>query len=345
MQLDIHAIKTITLGALRTEEKDGFFTFSRFSEKQEAFLLENGRAPKLYSASSIRLEFYTKGGEVSFDYEISPGTAREYYSIDLLVDQVYRCHVSKETCTDSGSFRYWIPSGGEQRVTIYFPSTAAIRIRNVNLPDDYAPHRRKRKILALGDSSMQGYHPNHFQNTYANLLADFYDAEMLNQAIGGDCFCAANLDELAFCPDFIIVSYGTNDWVIGCFRKGEEAEKYFKRLTELYPKLPIFAELPADIDYLTKMRRNDDVLPVSSCVQNADDENFAKQQTLQDVRNLLSEIIKKHQNITAIDTKNFIPQYEECFYADHVHLTDLGNVLFGNALIREISKYYPGKKA
>ena len=115
--------KTIILGALRIEEKDGFITFSRFSKEQEKKLIMRGENVTLRACctASVKLEFWTKGGEIAFDYEISPGINREFYSIDLLVDMVYKYNLSKDKNVDVGTFKYIIPkTDKEQRVTVYF---------------------------------------------------------------------------------------------------------------------------------------------------------------------------------------------------------------------------------
>ena len=324
------------LGALQIKENDGLFTFSRFNKNQENLFSMRGESVVLRSCCTacVKIEFYTKGGEISFDYEISPGINRKYYSIDLLVDKVYKYSLSKDKNEDCDTFKYYIPeSEKEQRVTVYFPTTACMKIKNLKLPADALPHRRKEKILVLGDSLYQGYNPNHFQNTCMNILADFYDAEMINQAIGGDCFDKGNLDKIDFEPDFIIVGYGINDWISGCFRNGENAKAYFERLNKIYPETLTFVILPPNIDYLESTRKNDDLL------FEVDNDDFTNQ-SIEDVRNILLEIVTDYKNIIPINAKDFVPQYSECFYSDNVHLTDFGNYIFGNAIAREIQKYY-----
>lgn len=334
MNLDIEKLKSITLGCLRMKEGDnGYIAFSRLSKKQEELYIARKYAPRPFATACMKLEFYTKGGEISFDYEISPGTKRGYYSIDLLVDREFCYHIAKDTDTDTGRFVYYVPSGeAQQRVTIYFPSTACIKIKDIRLPDDYAPHKRRLKILALGDSSVQGYYPNHFQNTYANIIADKYDAEMLNQAIGGSCFDKDFLDKTEFEPDFIMVSFGGNDWVLRRFHDGESARAYFKYLTNLYPQKIVFAIIPFELYALSN--KNPDLVHIHDEKTNSFDE-----QTFQDVRDKLLQIVGEFESIVPINAKDFVPNYSECFYSDKVHFTDLGNVLAANRILEEMKKY------
>lgn len=328
--LDLTNLQAITLGALEVTQEDGWFAFHRFTPTQEANYAARGYLSRAQSGACVKLEFYTRGGEVSFAYAITPGNARAYYSIDLLTDRVYRYHISEAANTASGIFAYTVPEAPRpQRVTVYFPATAVTRIRDVRLPADAAPHRRQRKILMLGDSMYQGYNPNHFQNTCTNRLADSLDAWMLNQAVGGECFRADNLEPIAFEPDWILVSYGINDWASGRLKDGADAATYYARLTELYPHKPIFSLLPPDIDYLEKTRKNRDML---YCV---DSDGSAR--TFEDMRQLLQRITAPYPNIKSINCQHFIPQYPECFVEDHVHLTDLGNVLLGDALLQALT--------
>lgn len=323
---DLQQLQAITLGALDICQKDGFYEFHRFTPSQEESYAQRGYLSRALSAACVKLEFYTQGGDISFAYTIAPGNGRAYYAIDILVDGVFCHHVSADTNETTGVFHYTVPRKNvEQRVTVYFPTTAVIRIEDLVLPADTAPHRRTKKILVLGDSLYQGYNPNHFQNTCMNYLSDTFHAQMLNQSVGGECFRADNLQPLSFDPDCILVSYGINDWCRGYLGNGEEAVKYFARLTKLYPQKPIFSILPPDIKYLEQTRKNDDII-----YQTNKEKNGAE--TFEDVRQILLRITAPYANIIPINAKNFIPQYPECFYSDHVHLTDLGNILIGSAL-------------
>ena len=334
MKHDIELLKGIMLGCLRMEEQeDGYVTFSRLTQKQEELYVARKYGPRPFASASMKLEFYTKGGEVSFDYEISPGTNRAYYSIDLLVDNVFCYHIAKDIHSDIGRFVYHIPcEETEQRITIYFPTTASIKIKNICIPDDYISHKRKLKILALGDSSVQGYYPNHFQNTYANIIADEFDADMLNQAMGGSIFNKDFLDELTFEPDFIMVSFGINDWALRRFQSGETARSYFQRLTCMYPGKTVFVIIPFEV--YTLARKNPDLVKVDG-----NDVDLFESQTLQDVREKILDTIKDYEYIVPINARDFVPRYLECFYEDKIHFSDLGNILAAKGIIKEIKKY------
>ena len=335
MMTQINQIKEITLGALRVYEKDGYVCFSRFSEKQEQDLWDYGCGTKIFGTSNIRLEFWTKGGEISFDYEITPGTVREYYSVDLKVDGVYRYGVCKNTNKDKDTFAFAVPLSEElKRVTVYFPATACLKLKNLSLPKDFKPHNRTLKILTLGDSLVQGYHPNHFCNTYMNIVADELYANIINQAVGGDCFRRENVYIAdGFEPDFITVAYGINDWASYRLGNGEEAHAYLEALTTLYPDKRIFFTLPLDNKYIEENIKNEDIIKQDIA------ENKKRVSTLEEVRQILANVAKDFPTVTCINAKDFVPCWEDCYFADKVHFTDLGNVFYAIGYTKEIKKY------
>ena len=328
--LELNKLKSVMQGVLRIEENEGYYSLYRFTKEQVERISARVGTTRMFCTASVRMEFKTKGGKVSFDYRITLGTQREYYSFDLLIDGLY-VYNKAENKYETGNFSYDIPYSEELKtVTIYFPTTVRAEIANLILPEDMIPVKRDKKILLLGDSGLQGYYPNHFQNTYANILADKFNAEGINQSIGGDCFNAENLERLDFDPEFIIVCYGVNDWYSGRFKNGEAAELYLQTLIELYKNIPVFLLIP-----------NHSVLEKKDEIEHKDllyKEETQKRQPLSRVREILLALCEKY-NITPVNPKEFAPEYSECYYEDNVHLTDLGNVLYADTLIKELEKY------
>ncbi len=330
MVINKKMLEEITLGTISIEENDGIYSFLRLSKNQLELLTQRGYALRAYCTASVKLEFYTRGGEISFNYYISKGTNREYYSVDLFEDGVYKYNVSKETFEDSGVFKYFVSSSDkEKKITIYFPTTSKIQISDINLPEDIKPHFRTKTILALGDSMLQGYYPNHSSNSYANIISDYYNANMINQSIGGDVFYKDNIEKTDFVPDMIIVSYGINDWASGRFKNGEDAKEYFEKLKDVFPDVPVAVIIPPEILKFKDNYHNDDMI-----IQ----EENKKEQTIEEVRKIISKLIAYYDNFYEINSKDFIPQYRECFYKDDVHLTDMGNTIMATKLIDEINK-------
>lgn len=328
MKLGIKELKKITLGVIDIIEKDNKFLFRRLTESQLSTLTDRGYESRAKCAASVKLEFYTKGGEISFNYYITKGSNREYYSIDLLEDGVFKYNVSKDAYTDEGVFKYNIPySENEKRITVYMPTTAHIKISVVSLPDDFKPHKRDKMCLFLGDSMVQGYYPNHSQNSYTNIFSDHFNINLINQGIGGDVFFEGNLEKIPEEPEKIFVAYGANDWASGKFKNGEDAEAYFKKLHSLYPNTPVFALIPRKNIFFKQTNKNDDMI-----LKTEEKHSI----TREFVREKIAEIAGGYVNIKVIDTDSFVPLYSESFYSDNVHFTDLGNVFFAYKLIEEL---------
>lgn len=313
----LEKLKRMTTGAVRIWEEAGWFLFSRFTALQEDVLRRREFAPRERASSGMRLEFITRGGQLAFDYEAHPGSGREYWGIEIAEDGLGMRHVYQESVPCSGHVCYDVaPRETEVRVTVYFPNLAELRIKNLQLPEDAAPYTRQRKYLALGDSITQGYDAAHPNQTYVNLLADAWDAQVVNQAIGGDVFCLENLDPaLQFSPDVITVAYGTNDWRREVLRSGTAAA-YLDKLTTLYPGVPVFVLLP-----LWREIENDVLGGI----------------TLQQGRELLAGWAEGRENVYLIDCHHFVPFLPEYFYDGILHPNDMGYLCYAHALEKAIA--------
>ena len=311
----LEILKGITTGAVRIWEEDGWFRFSRFTRYQEKLLQQRGFAPREQASAGMRLEFLTRGGELSFDFEVHPGSGRDYWGLEIAHDGLGMVHLQGKV-PDSGHVSHQIPPlEREIRVTVYFPNLAALRIRNLQLPEDAVPYTRQKKYLALGDSITQGYDAAHPNQTYVNLLADAWDASVLNQAIGGDVFCPENLDPaLDFAPDIITVAYGTNDWTLQVLQSGAAGE-YLDKLTMLYPDVPVFVLLPLWREVENELRGGI---------------------TLQQGRELLASWAENRENVFVIDCHHFVPFLPEYFYDGVLHPNDMGYLYYARALEKAV---------
>ena len=105
---------------------------------------------------------------------------------------------------------------------------------------------RETYIYVYGDSITQGYDAVRPSNRYAARLADFLGAVEYNRAIGGEIFVPELVErELSLSPDFVSVAYGTNDWSTTDGESfSENARRFYRALSEAYPKAKIFALTP-----------------------------------------------------------------------------------------------------
>lgn len=312
----LEEMKGFATGAVRIWEEDGWFLFSRFTLRQEEVLRRRNFAPRERSGAGMRLEFTTRGGELAFDYAMHPGSGREYCGLEIAEDGLGMYHVYYDKVPQEGSVSYPIAQRESAvRVTVYFPNLAEIRIKNLRLPEDAAPYIRQRKYLAVGDSITQGYDAAHPNQTYVNLLADAWDAQVVNQAIGGDVFCPENLDpELPFTPDVITVAYGTNDWSTQVLNSGG-AREYLDKLTARYPGVPIFVLLPIWREIEDEVR--DGI-------------------TLQQARDLLTAWAADRKDVYVVDCHRFVPFLPDYFYDGVLHPNDMGYLCYANALEKAI---------
>lgn len=310
--LQLEQIKAITSGAIRIWEEEGWFAFSRFTQSQEEILRRRGFVPRELASAGIRLEFTTQGGPMSFDYAVTCGSGREYFGIEVTVDGWAIHHMYLQKMTHSDTLRLEIPASEKpQRVTVYFPNLSRLRIRRVELPIDYAPCPRARRYLALGDSITQGYDAYHPNQSYANLLADAWDAQVVNQAIGGDYFCTENLDPaLPFRPDVITVAYGTNDWKLSLLTR-ENVAAYLDKLTAIYPCVPVLVLLPLWRQIEKEIRGGID---------------------LAQGRQIIAQAAQGRPDVHIIDCYRFVPKLSQFYYDGILHPNDMGFLHYARGL-------------
>lgn len=339
MKLNNEQIKACLTGAVWTEEVEGALCPYRFTNEQlELYATHRskfGRRP--YSASGIRLFFKTDSEKLSLKLNVSSGSSRKYFSVDVLLDGKYfdsMDNFSEKGPVNNESLRDEYPFGihkktfslgkGSKAVTVCFPWGASVDILEVALEDSasFESLKRAKKLLAFGDSITQGYDALRPSNRYASKLADLLDAEEINKGIGGEIF-VPDLAELRedFDPDYITVAYGTNDW-----GKSEapvdlpvNCKKFYETVSRLYPNARIFAITPIwRADYETK---------------NPPFGDFEK------VAELIREVAEPLPNVTVIDGFPLVPG-DPKYYADlRIHPNDEGFGYYAENLYKAMKEY------
>lgn len=245
-------LQSITLGALALRETPEGIRFDRLTAAQiEAFRQQDARlAVKCSATAGVRLDFHTDGDLLALRFRDQQTTShRTFGYFDVLVNGSMLLHSGTEDVShhSDGSWCVSLPEG-ENHVQVYFPNLSSLAIESVALSDGASlrPYQPKRRILIHGDSISQGYDARFPSLSYTNRLGRYYDAEVLNQAIGSACFDRNVVARVtAENPDFILVAYGSNDWRFrnwASFCRG--ADEFFHTLTETYPGIPTFAVLP-----------------------------------------------------------------------------------------------------
>lgn len=312
-------------------DSEGFLCFSRFTARQqEQYQVDSHKGnvdyyKRTFASSNVVLDFITDSDHFGIYYRWLSATGYDATVFDLYVDgrlAGYRTTENKShdiICFD-------LPEG-EHRITLFLPWQVTVKIKSVVLSDNATVKevKREKRILSFGDSITQGYHCKHPSLCYIGCMTRAFDAECLNQGIGGYWFKGASLDlELRrWKPDLITVAYGSNDYTIKDtaeeFKAG--AESFLKALHEIFPDTPVLGILP--------IYRSDELF-------------IARQKmvdySLENSREVLIECYGKYSNTYVLEDR-FFPSHADFFASDLTHPNDLGFMVYGEAVtakIREI---------
>lgn len=141
------------------------------------------------------------------------------------------------------------PDHSWHEVRIYFPYTRQVGVKDLWADGELQALPPKDTILCLGDSITQGANASMTSKTYVFRLAQYLNADTVNQGVSGYVYSedALNgLENLPFRPKLVTSAYGTNDWQ---WSASEEKTKnrikaYLKKLHTLFPDIPIFILTP-----------------------------------------------------------------------------------------------------
>lgn len=266
MQLTFEQIKSITCGAVRILQEEKGLRFWRFTKEQEEMyyhtrvLTGMNYAGRSRASAGVKFAFRTDSTKLSLCVEAEPSTTRTYYDFEVLVNgasigtlnnhngQKYPLGRPKACyCLDTIEKEFSLGTG-EKLVEVYFPWSVCPFVKTVELDDGSSlePVKRPKTLLVYGDSITQGYDSINLSCHYTTQVAKLLNADIVSKAIGGEIFhppLAKLRDD--FDPDYITVSYGSND-----FRKTDGAtfdadcKAFHTALRENYPNAKIFALTP-----------------------------------------------------------------------------------------------------
>ena len=330
MQLNNETLKPFLKGVLSVRREEDWLCLFRFTEKQSNYYFEktpDTLYPKTRATAGMKLECVTDAEEISFDFRVFAASSRTFYSIDLYIDGIFcdEMYVMNFLRKKSGRAVFPLPEG-THRLTVYFPNLMRMDIANVLLKGaSFAdPVASKTKILCLGDSITQGYDAYHSSLSYVNRLSQALDAEILDQAIGGEVFDANILDaDLPFDPDLITVAYGTNDWAVRASREEflDNAERFFQKIREIYPDKKIV--------YISPIWRGDYQRPFG----NQDTAVGAFDASVRDL-----QALARKNGLSVVDGFPLTPHHSD-FFADQIlHPNDLGFGFYAENLLMVLKK-------
>lgn len=321
-QLNFEQLKSMFSGVASFEEESGYLKLCRYTKKQMEFYKKTSDRNYLRAGASadIILDFNTDSTNISFNCKTVRASSLQMGYIDVYVDGKLKLHEGKMDSDENEiNIDFSMPTGNK-RVTIYFPCLFSSQIKDFKIDkNSYIKKiKKEKKFMFFGDSITQGYISEFPSLSYANLIGNRFNAEIMNQAIGGEFYDVTHLDDtLEFTPDVIIVAYGTNDW------NGEKniiknATEYFDKLTSLYPNAKIFDILP--------IWRTDILL-----------KNEIKKYTFDTARTYIEDVCAKYDNVIVLDGYDYVPHFQN-FYFDHVHPNELGYSYYADALENDLKK-------
>lgn len=327
MLLNKETLENITLGHLRTElDEDGYLSFSRFTEAQKEYYAKRNPEGflKIFATAGMRFDFHTDADIFSFDYKMKIASSRLFYGMDLYIDGALTQHYdpSSKNTSCEGSVSFTLPAGFH-RVTLYMPNLTCLSVKNAALAGAMVLRAVKpvKKILFVGDSITQGYDAVYPSLSYVNCLSRRFDAEVLNQAIGGEVFDPDFVDTaMDFAPDLIVIAFGTNDWC-----KASSREESLEKEAALIDKMKFLARA-VHIVCVSPMWRGD--------TANVQTPSGDFRETV-----LAIGATAKRKRIMSVDGYDLVPHLPE-FYSDKVlHPNDLGFLIYAENLGKELEKY------
>ena len=307
MELTLEQIKSITTGALNIFEDDAGIHFRRFSDEQLRIFSEmcEQYRHRSHCTAGCQLSFRTNSQSILLD--VVAGAKYE-----ILIDGLPTHFFSLEK---PSKLPVALPAG-DKHIVISLPNYTEGILGGITLDEGsyVQPQIPSRKFLFLGDSITQGSQSSRDSRCYAYRVTRFFNAQMLNQAVGGSRMHPETLEDNGYSPDVIFIAYGTNDYPrFYCLENLERnACIYFDRVRELYPNTPVY--------YISPIWR-------------ADGNVVHKTGTLDDCRKVLIAQSEAH-GFTHIDGYSLVPHSPDYLNDGYLHPNDLGFSLYAENLIK-----------
>lgn len=322
MKADKKLIDQISFGKISIEEKENGLFFRRTSDKvtKAFFNTATDFGEKTYASSCINFDFYTDSKTVKLEYcDVIKGSLRNWYYFDVVVNGALKVHTGHEDYTIDGSGEVVVNLDGNlNRVTIYSPMLVGYTLKSLTFDDGakIIPVIKKCKILALGDSITHGYDETYSSFAYTNLISRYFDAEVVNQAVGG-AFAISETVETEINPDYVLVFYGTNDW----WRKEyqsfyDDYHDFVKTIKQTHTNATVFLVSP--------------IYRADKSVSQAGDFSITK--------DVVSSACEKY-GCVFIDGMTLAPHLTDFFMPDKVHPNDMGSFMYAFGLLEVLREY------
>lgn len=279
-------------------------------------------------AAGVTLELRTDSPWLDMRFRIL-GRTRPCLGVDVEIDgQVVRSIYSEESGDTFSERLFDYPKDDQpfRLVRIHFPHNCILEFQQLSLAPGATVEPlppRPLRLLTLGDSITQGMDAVSPLAPYPVQLARLFNAELLNQGVGGDVFDTGSIDRtIAYQPHLVTVAYGTNDWSRGCTRSQvtETARDFVRKLRETCgPDIPIVVICPLWRDT---------------------GETEKAGGTLKAFSEAILDSIRGFENTLAVDGCTLVP-HDPRFFADGTHPNELGFMHYAVNLFREVLHLRP----
>ena len=321
MELTFDQIKAITCGTVQVEQGAEGIRFYRLNRQQMDMYAE--KKPVFYRkaqlTAGIKLCFRTDSTRLALDMLLETGGTSDVFGVEVLVDGklvglIDVCRpTDRKVIYKNSTYRVEEASGvfdlgtGDKLVAVHLPWSRITHLRSMQLDacTYIEPVKQDKILLAFGDSITCGVQAEHPSKRYVAQLAEAFGAEEHNKAIGGDQFCpeVVRLQD-PINPDYVVVSYGTNDWRNAKrvdFEKN--CEGFFEALAEQNFSCPIFVITP---------------------IWRADQDEETDFASFHDVAAFIEQTASKLPNARIIRGYDFVPHEPEYFGDGRLHPNDAG---------------------
>lgn len=315
--LNFEEIKNVTFGALRIEERTEGICFYRCTPKQIAAWSSANPDFGTFaeSGTGIRLDFHTDAQNLS----VSVGHEGKYeVYINGLMRTQYELHGG-----DGFTLALGDPLGhplAEKRVTICFPCHKRAVLTSVMLDNHIPliPHTYDFRMLFIGDSITQGWAADFDSLSYVWRVARHFNADIVNQGVGGTYYFEDTFDRIPFEPDVILISYGTNDFSHWSTKAELQthAAKYLSLIADTYAGKRIFVITPIWRDH----------------------RNGKQMGSFEECRAIIAGEAEKLK-LTVIDGLSLVPPLPVFFSDAYLHPNDCGMSLYAENLIGILEKH------
>ncbi|MCM8815270.1 MAG: SGNH/GDSL hydrolase family protein [Candidatus Omnitrophica bacterium] len=297
-------------------------THSRFTEKQLAVYEKYGQATRIRTGclSGVCIAMKTDSRDLEVELALK-GRARNYLGLELEVDgTIVKSIRIKDLMPEMEKFKIKIfrfPDKKERKIKLHLPVSVEIEVISCSA-DGEPTEKQEKKILFLGDSITQGMDCISPVCAYPCVVAKIFNADFINQGVGGFVFDAESLDRnFPFEPDIITVAYGVNDWNkdFSAQKIAKSAYAYLEKLKKIFAKSKIFVITP-----IWTEREN----------------QKKKAGLLQNVRKIIEDAGKK-TGCNVIDGLSLVP-HDSFYFVDGIHPNETGHLMYGINLATHLKK-------